>query len=820
MKLSCPLALLVLFAISFILAACGLESQPATPTIEQTITETPQPSLTPAPTEIPLPEGAEELIDRLGEKASAFNYAEESFELIYDGLAIGVLSADKFVYCPGEEIRKVSYDSLEILDGYLVSINRQKTKEMGVDWVEYAWINGKILPVEAPTLKPILFANELITNDNIDRLQVLQIEGLGDTGSMLRNLDMYNSPENNSLMVITNSKISYLDEDTLEELGRIEFPSLYQQIHPDIPLSGFPIDAVAVSKDLHSLATLFDGSVSIWDIQAKELISEFKLTFEFDIIEKIIFLNYERLAVQSRINDGFIRNVYIFDLNSGDLIKEFEDYSIFTSQQIPDQSEGSQILLTNDSQAELFDISDDQVTMFFVPPPGRKITSAVSSPNLEYVAVSSKNNGSYKVHVYRVSDGALVFADNIRGRSFFSDDGTLFAYTFGNSGIRIMRVEDWSFVQTLYAPAQYGYVKLAFSKSGEKIAAITVYGVGLSFNPAKLYLWDIANGSILLSDSTIFKDSKLIFSNDEENLFVFERDDILQFQLQDNKKIIHPVNWTHFSVSSDNNFIAAGGIGESVSVWNLSTGNLVSRLGSTSHKYTQPLHNPEIVLRTEFSANGQMLAAQTSFGSVLIYDLVKNELSFKLLDGYDSYTRIYWMAFSHDGTKFAAFDGKYSLYLWDVLTGQVIIKIPTQNIGGSIYSDLLFTNNDLLLVANNYSWDISDCELIENNITPRERCGTMSDRDYVCAPTNPYCLLDSRNLITSQDCDVASLAVSPNKEIAVVGCFYSDAQVFNLVGNKYTMDIPIKFSYRAPMIFSPDGKFLILDDFIILGIME
>lgn len=150
--------------------------------------------------------------------------------------------------------------------------------------------------------------------------------------------------------------------------------------------------------------------------------------------------------------------------------------------------------------------------MSFVPPPGRKITVAVSSPNLEYVAVSSSNNGIKKVHVYSISNGELVFVDykSNYGPVFFSDDSALFAYGFEKSAIRVRKVEDWSLVQTLYAPAQYGYAKLAFSKSGEKIAAITVYGVGLSFNPAKLYLWDIANGSILLSDSTIFKDSKLI----------------------------------------------------------------------------------------------------------------------------------------------------------------------------------------------------------------------------------------------------------------------------------------------------------------------
>ncbi len=100
-------------------------------------------SLTPTPEEITIPDYAAELITRLGESASAFNYAGESFELIYDGIVIGILSADKLVYCPGEEIIKVSMDSLEILDGRLVSIDREKTEEMGVDWIEWIWTEGE-----------------------------------------------------------------------------------------------------------------------------------------------------------------------------------------------------------------------------------------------------------------------------------------------------------------------------------------------------------------------------------------------------------------------------------------------------------------------------------------------------------------------------------------------------------------------------------------------------------------------------------------------------------------------------------------------------
>lgn len=692
-------------------------------------------------------------------------------------------------------------------------------------------------PTPTLTPTPVLLAYEVISPNNIDRLQVLQIEGLGDTGHMSENLDMYNSPENNTLVVVTNHKISFLDEDTLEEKNRIELPSLYQQIHPDMPLAGFPVDAVAISEDLHRLATLYDGSISIWDIQTDDLLIEFIFSYEYDSVKLRFSENCEKLAVQTRIYNDDKRNVYIVDLTNGDMIRGFEgyhftswmDYVFSSTPQTPFLSEGSQILLTKGSKNELFDISKDAPILSFEPQPGWINNSAIYSPNHEYVAMISGNKGTSKenkrnkIHVYRVSDGEHVFVDTISeiaSYMVFSDDSTLFAYPT-QSSIRVWKVEDWSLVQTLYAPARNGFKTVAFSEGGTKIAAITDYDhYNIGYEPAKLFIWDIDSGSILLSDYTIWTHAKLIFSSDEENLFVFERNEISQFQLQDKKRTIHPLGGRRFSFFSSGNLLASGSTGETVSIWNLSDGSLVSQLGSVSNKKDIKFSAPDSVAKTIFSPDGQLIAAQTYLGAVLLYDLEREELVSRLLNGYDTYVRNHWMGFSQDGTMFAAFDGKYNVYLWDVASGQVIVKMPMPKLNiGSIYDNLFFESSDNTLYTKFVTWDISNCELENDNTEPREHCGTMTLNKRGYLPSNPFGLINPWRLPDINDRDIATLAVSPDENIAVVGYFRSYTQVFDLVRRKCVMEIPLVMEGRGILYnFSPDGKYLIMDDFVILGI--
>jgi len=172
MKYSRAFALPVLLTLISALAACGPGAQPAEPTalptVQPTITASPQPSLTPTPTEIPLPEGAEELVSRLGEEARIVLNENGKYDLIYNEVVIGDLGDEKQISFQVEgEIVSISTGSLEVKDGVLVLVNRERTEEMGVDWVEQAWTIGgeRIVVPEPQILLPDTYEETLIVKE-------------------------------------------------------------------------------------------------------------------------------------------------------------------------------------------------------------------------------------------------------------------------------------------------------------------------------------------------------------------------------------------------------------------------------------------------------------------------------------------------------------------------------------------------------------------------------------------------------------------------------------------------------------------------------
>jgi len=156
MKSSFNLPLILLLMLPFLLIACGPGTQPAEPTMlpaaQPTITASPQPSLTPTPTENPLPEGAEELVSRLGEGAKVVLNESGIYNLVYNEAVIGELDNEKQIsFQVEEETVSISTESLKVKDEVLVLINRERTEEMGMDWVEQVWtIEGERVAVPEP----------------------------------------------------------------------------------------------------------------------------------------------------------------------------------------------------------------------------------------------------------------------------------------------------------------------------------------------------------------------------------------------------------------------------------------------------------------------------------------------------------------------------------------------------------------------------------------------------------------------------------------------------------------------------------------------
>ncbi len=174
MKPSFALTLLLLLILPFLLIACGQGAQPAEPTalptVQPTITASPQPSLTPLPTEIPPPDGSEELVSRLGVRADVVLNESGKYDLIYNNKVVGELGNEKQIsFQVEEEMVSISIEDLEVKENNLVSINRPRTEEMGVDWVEQVWtikIKGERVAVPEPQiLLPETYEETLIVKE-------------------------------------------------------------------------------------------------------------------------------------------------------------------------------------------------------------------------------------------------------------------------------------------------------------------------------------------------------------------------------------------------------------------------------------------------------------------------------------------------------------------------------------------------------------------------------------------------------------------------------------------------------------------------------
>jgi len=95
-----------------------------------------------------MPEGAQELVDRLGEGAEIVGV-----NLVYNGTIIGELDSENQVSFQVEEKTiSISTENLQIKDGVLLAVNKERTGEMGVDWVEQVWVEGERIAVLEPVV--------------------------------------------------------------------------------------------------------------------------------------------------------------------------------------------------------------------------------------------------------------------------------------------------------------------------------------------------------------------------------------------------------------------------------------------------------------------------------------------------------------------------------------------------------------------------------------------------------------------------------------------------------------------------------------------
>ncbi len=114
------------------------------------------------------PEGSAELIHRLGEKAKIVMNESGKYDLVYNEIVIGELGSEKQIsFQVEEEMVSALTEDLEVKDGVLMMINKERTEEMGMDWVEQVWtIKGERVAVPEPQiLLPETYEETLIVKE-------------------------------------------------------------------------------------------------------------------------------------------------------------------------------------------------------------------------------------------------------------------------------------------------------------------------------------------------------------------------------------------------------------------------------------------------------------------------------------------------------------------------------------------------------------------------------------------------------------------------------------------------------------------------------
>lgn len=145
----------LLFSISLILitAACSTSfNKSPTPTSSLVPTNTPEPTstATPQPT---VPPEILDLEDRLGNGYQVIRGETGQLLFIQDEKVISEIDVEGHLsFRHGNEVVYIPVQNLDIMDGNLVSIDREKTEEMGVDWVEQVWIEGERIAVPEPVV--------------------------------------------------------------------------------------------------------------------------------------------------------------------------------------------------------------------------------------------------------------------------------------------------------------------------------------------------------------------------------------------------------------------------------------------------------------------------------------------------------------------------------------------------------------------------------------------------------------------------------------------------------------------------------------------
>jgi WD40 repeat protein len=266
-------------------------------------------------------------------------------------------------------------------------------------------------------------------------------------------------------------------------------------------------------------------------------------------------------------------------------------------------------------------------------------------------------------------------------------------------------------------------------------------------------------------------------------------------------------------ISPDGSLLAVGGVGPSINLWNVSTGQTLGELllGDTGR-----------VASLAFSPDGRTLASTGQDGVIRLWDVTNRQFVGEPLTGHAG--PVYSVAFSPDGRLLASSGAGSTIRLWDVSTGQLRAELPV----GQVFSSRIAFGPDGRTLASIGSdgavrrWDVATGERLSTFGTGITR--DVSDLEFssdgrlltivsgvVSGSIGVWDITTGRQIvqIVVDARELSSVAFSPEGRRLGVGGFDGIVRLWDLASGRQAGEPLVGHPREVSSIaFSSDGRTL------------
>ena len=438
------------------------------------------------------------------------------------------------------------------------------------------------------------------------------------------------SADGNKIATFGGSSVTVLDANTLGKIAL--FPGN----------SGY-ITSISLSRDGSEIAVGGkDDTIRVFDAETGGLI--------FQIINpngvyKICFSQDGKTIATTKGNEP----VRIWDVQTGQLLQSF--IPLDNVHDIALSPDGDTIGILYFNRIEIGDIKTGSIL--------KKIRGFINNNYRTYVAFSPDGkliavNGSPGVYLFDLQNGALLqlllYNDGYPSCMCFSPDGTQIAVGYNEGSIITWDVSTGTSIKT-FKKHNSLVSDVSYSPDGNQIASVSGDGT--------LKIWDVATGNLL----------RQTFGHRE------------------------PVTKAIFS--PDNQFVASGSYDLTVKIWDKSSGTLTNYLAKEKFWVTDISYEPfgsklvscnytdinlwdlktgtiwgsirlkrdtDLVYKSCFSPDGNIIAFASNNGKILIWNLVTGDVAFKF-PGHLASVRT--VCFSPDGSRLVSGSEDRTIKIWD-----------------------------------------------------------------------------------------------------------------------------------------------------------